>query len=373
MNDFFQQLKKEALTTKLSHDEKQGLRVALYDAMRQPRAVVQEVHYTRVRSSYVWFSPRFALPVAVLLVAGLGTGTAFAAQGALPGDPLYAIKINAVEPALGALAIGTEAKAQWHAQVAQTRLEEAEELAVAGILNAATSAELAENFDEHNKEAEALAQKVDDEHPGFGAELTAQFDSSLAAHSSILSRLGKDDGIANKQFADDIAWHVRGQGLATAQTMSSVQTFSAPTVATPEQASASSTKLKNASASALADAQEAFDASKSSLDASTTLAIEAEFVRIGAEIDAATSTASLTGALKDATVLKEFLKASKKFNRNLFHSSSFVPTSPAIETQVQVRTSDSGSDSNRGDSGGGEQEKKQGDDDSFVHNLLNDF
>ncbi|MDO8548354.1 MAG: DUF5667 domain-containing protein, partial [bacterium] len=231
MNDFFTQLKQEALNTKLSHNEKQAIRLALYDAMKKPLAVMQEVKVVRaVRSSYVWFSPRFALPVAVFLIVGLGTGTAYASQASVPGDTLYSIKVNITEPALGALAISDGAKAQWHAQVAQTRLEEAETLAASGKLDATTSAELSQDFDEHSNEAQAFAQKVEDESPGSGAELTAQFDSSLVAHEAILTRVGSDSDDSSKRFADDFATQVRKRGSnhgSVAIEAVSVQTFSA--------------------------------------------------------------------------------------------------------------------------------------------------
>jgi hypothetical protein len=158
MNEFFKNLKQEALTTKLSQNEKQYLRMSLYDAMKKPPATVQEVRVVRaVRSSYFWFSPRFAMPVAVLLVIGLGTGTAFAAQGSLPGGILYPVKIHVNEAVEVALANTPEEKAKTEESIADRRVVEAQTLDAQDRLDATTMQELEDNFDEHASRARAFA------------------------------------------------------------------------------------------------------------------------------------------------------------------------------------------------------------------------
>lgn len=363
MNEFSKKLKQEALTIKLSQNEKQHMRMVLYEAMKGARfapAPVSKIKYTRVRSTYVWFSPRFALPVAAVLILGMGSGTAFAAQGSLPGDALYTIKVNVTEPALGALAMSDSAKAQWNAKVAQTRLEEAESLAASGKLDAGTSAQISQSFDEHSIQAQALAQKIDLDDPDTGDDLAAEFDSSLAAHDAILSRIG-EESTSSKQFADEVVSHVRqhgthvalasalsiednsgsGQSDASGEAQSfstmSVRTFAAiaPGASTSSASSSEATstplpattttpkvkissKLKKSAASALSDARDAFGSAKRYLDASTTVAVQARLDRISAAVTEATSSTALTAALKDATVLETFLQASKKFHLDFF-------------------------------------------------------
>jgi hypothetical protein len=157
MNEFFKNLKQEAQHLRLSKNEKQSMRVSLYEAMKQAPADVQEVRVSRaVRSTYVWFSPRFALPVAVVLVMGLGTGTAFAAQGALPGDMLYPVKINVNEAVEVALAGTPAQKATTEEHIAERRVAEAQTLAAQGRLDATTTQELEDNFDEHASRALAF-------------------------------------------------------------------------------------------------------------------------------------------------------------------------------------------------------------------------
>ena len=102
-------------------------------------------------SPYFFFSFQFArVAVAGVLVLVLaGGGTAYAAQGALPGSPLYAVKINVNEPVKVALAAGPRAKAAAEESIAQTRVEEAQALEVQGRLDATTSEELEQDFNKH--------------------------------------------------------------------------------------------------------------------------------------------------------------------------------------------------------------------------------
>jgi len=195
MNVFFTQLKTIARTIRLSADEKQRMRFALLNYIEQNPMQVTPVASSvphKVPSPYYWYSPRFAMPLAVVLIVGLSSGTAFAAQSALPGNPLYAVKINVNEPIQTALATTPEAKAQVNAQIATTRLVEAETLAANGKLDASTSQELANNFTAHASAAVANANDLSENDPGTAVELGAKFSSTLAAHSAILAQIGDD-------------------------------------------------------------------------------------------------------------------------------------------------------------------------------------
>ncbi|HEV8666577.1 MAG TPA: hypothetical protein VN665_01875, partial [Candidatus Paceibacterota bacterium] len=107
MNNFFTQFKNLGRTIKLSQGEKQRMRVNLYnyleqnpmDAFTAPVKIISKP----VASPFFFFSPRYMVPIALLLVVGLSGGTAFAAEGALPGNPLYAVKVNVNEPVQVAL------------------------------------------------------------------------------------------------------------------------------------------------------------------------------------------------------------------------------------------------------------------------------
>lgn len=199
MNNFFTQLKEMARAIKLSRDEKQVMRMSLYTYFEKnpmgtfdaPKKITKPVP-----SMYYFFSPRYMVPVALLLVVGLSGGTAFAAEGALPGNPLYAVKIQVNERVAVALARTPEAKASVHASLATTRLEEAETLAAHGKLDATATAELANNFVAHSEAAQSNASDVETNDPGMAAQLGAQFNGALSAHGAILAQLGDDSADA---------------------------------------------------------------------------------------------------------------------------------------------------------------------------------
>src|SRR6185312_12009425 len=113
-----------------SEHEKTYIRTELRDFMRKnpARAPFHLRLFDMIQRGV--FSPGLQLAsgsLALVLVAG--TGTAFAAQGALPGSALYGVKVNIEEPLQGAFATSPVAKANWNTQLAARRLSEAVQLA----------------------------------------------------------------------------------------------------------------------------------------------------------------------------------------------------------------------------------------------------
>ncbi len=122
MNNFFEQLKTKGQNIRLTTNEK--------DQMRSRIFAVSEIGPTV--SPYAFFSLLFVqralVPVLAVLVVFVGAGTAYAAESALPGSPLYAVKININEKLQTTLAMNAQQKAQTHAALAHRRVEEAEAL-----------------------------------------------------------------------------------------------------------------------------------------------------------------------------------------------------------------------------------------------------
>ena len=128
MNNFYSRIQEAASNIRLSRDEKQRMRVALHDDMKSQAFDVPSpilITETRVKSPYVFFNflhLRVLAPLLIVLVVLVGSGTAYAAAGALPGDTLYPIKINVNEKVAEALATTPQAKVEVHAKLAQKRL-----------------------------------------------------------------------------------------------------------------------------------------------------------------------------------------------------------------------------------------------------------
>ncbi|OGC86670.1 hypothetical protein A3D70_01400 [Candidatus Adlerbacteria bacterium RIFCSPHIGHO2_02_FULL_54_18] len=150
-------LKNEAYKTRLTAEEKATMRGRLF-------------YVPAVPSPFFAFSfSRFVFaPLVLLLVMGIGTVSA--AQGALPGDLLYGVKISVNEQVEVALARTPTAKAQTEARLAVRRVAEAEALAGQGRLDDTTTQKIEDDFNRHASRARALASI---EVPEAPAALTA--------------------------------------------------------------------------------------------------------------------------------------------------------------------------------------------------------
>lgn len=141
MNDFTTHFKKQAERIALSEAERLGIRRAVLGA---PTSIPSPFSF-----SSLFMSRGFTVALSlVLIVSGAGS-TLYAAESALPGDPLYAIKTDITEPLTRALVLSNEAEEAWHERIATRRLSEAEALAKEGRLDEETSRTLAIAFMTH--------------------------------------------------------------------------------------------------------------------------------------------------------------------------------------------------------------------------------
>ncbi|MDB5244949.1 MAG: hypothetical protein JWN90_54 [Parcubacteria group bacterium] len=125
----------------------------------------------------------------VVLISMLG-GTAYAANDALPGTTLYPVKLNLTEPVQTALIPSTEGKAAWHAILAERRLEEATDLAVAGKLDTATQGTIADNFTSHVQDSSEAATQLQQEGNVTAAlSVRSDLEARITAHEDILTQV----------------------------------------------------------------------------------------------------------------------------------------------------------------------------------------
>ena len=147
--------------------------------------------FARLESAFVHVRFTHMQPTlaALVLVLCVGVGTSYAAEGALPGDPLYGIKININESVHGALAISNTAKAQWNAARAARRLEEAESLAAVGKLTSDVSSEIKTHLEQSTKEFDQSVSAIAETVNGAPevAEVQSDFEATLTAHAQVLA------------------------------------------------------------------------------------------------------------------------------------------------------------------------------------------
>jgi hypothetical protein len=158
MTNLHNHLNNEAHSIRMTDEEKRAMRMRLMEALGTTSAAPASLR----PSPYAFmFAPRSlaVLGLAVLLV--VSTGTAYAAEGSLPGAPLYSVKVQVIEPLTVALAHSPAAKAQVHADLAVRRVEEAQTLAAEGTLTPQVAQEISTNYNAHAEAALALAHDAD--------------------------------------------------------------------------------------------------------------------------------------------------------------------------------------------------------------------
>lgn len=342
-------LKKEAYKIRMTPDEKAAMKAQIFG--------VPSPHTPRP-SPYFIFNFQFitkavALCLVVILVGG--GGVAYAAQGSLPGNPLYAVKVDVTEPIQTALAVTPEAQADVHVELAQRRVEEAEALAVQGRLDATTTQQLEQNFNDQTASANDLAVEVGQSDPAAAVEIEAKIASSLSVHGVILATLGAQQGdgtatdssafaarvlaraqaavasssseaatgarvaVANasavtpsaRTFATVVPQAAPGSAASTTQASTTAVDVSTSAVVSatstaiapaqteePQTGSQENSELQSRAQQALDDAQSAYSAAKPSLDASTTQALDAQFGDVSQLMQSGEYTRALTLALR---------------------------------------------------------------------------
>lgn len=305
------------------------------------------MHKSSVRitpSSLMFFTPRLISSFAfVLVIAVVGSSTAYAAEGAVPGDFLYTLKVNISEPIRTALAISSEARAEVHARLAERRMEEAQVLAARGTLTADVKAGLEANFEQHATEVETIVDSVEKDDPVVAANISARFGSSVEANGAVIARLGAEGGDEeNRRESENFSLTLRDRGrrIAHAETPRTLK-VEAARIAEAAPASEDATTLSMALP---ADDADAAVIARIELTASTTLE-EAEnyLATLKDKLDATTSARTkqqienirnlikklrkaengssekerVERALKDAVTIKTFIKAQAKFHEDV--------------------------------------------------------
>lgn len=208
-------IKKVGDTTSLSALEQEKLEGVLmeYMAMKPLRGVHSSKDERHVETKGGFFpslfmhSKRRYVPVAIVLGLLLSGTASYAAEGALPGDLLYPVKIGVNEKVGSALALSAESKATLEAKFAERRLSEATNLAADNRLTADTSSKLSNDFAKHADEAVAETEKIEKKNPSIAIGLASNFESNLVAHEALLA------GVNVKGKTDTLRAIVRAKAL----------------------------------------------------------------------------------------------------------------------------------------------------------------
>ncbi len=162
-----------------------------------------------IRESIVSFlSPLRPMPVIAAIAALFVSfgGVSYAAESTVPGDLLYPVKIHVNENVSAAFHVSSESKADFYADLAEERAEEAQKLAAEGRLNAEARAELAKNFSLSLEKAQKRIQEVSAEGDTQAAlELSSRLEGQLEGYALALRALS-DTGMEADASAEAAAF-----------------------------------------------------------------------------------------------------------------------------------------------------------------------
>jgi len=169
----------------LSASEKAVGRTALQEFMQYHPATAP------VPSPYRSYVSIFKYALAVVLLVGIsGTGVAFAAEKALPGTPLYAVKTQVNEPVAVALTFDTQDRADLKVTLVEKRLKEFAQLTNTEDVSPETTAVVVALLEKHIQEAATDIELLQDSGDSEGAlQTNSELQSALIAHSTVIEKV----------------------------------------------------------------------------------------------------------------------------------------------------------------------------------------
>ena len=188
------------------------------------------------RTSYITqlFKLKLSRMTALILIALIiGGGTSYAAEGSLPGDMLYLVKVEVNENVKSAFAFSNEAEANLQARLTEERLEEAEKLALRGALTADAAAGISSRLSAHVKNAETLSEQAEaDGNLKSSATVRASLEGTLRAYADVLTQLNTSiPGNNGTSLITTIRTHADMAARAQATATLDISVDAAPSIA----------------------------------------------------------------------------------------------------------------------------------------------
>lgn len=146
----------------------------------------------------------------------LGAGVSFGAEGAVPGDILYPIKVSVNEELVGVLKLTPAAKAQWEAARIERRLEEVNKLALADTTEDKDQEKLEARLEEHTNRVEGQIAVLEQKgNVQAAVNVASKVETSFRAHEQVLEK------IKNKKTAKKADKQMEAMTVIQADTNSS--------------------------------------------------------------------------------------------------------------------------------------------------------
>lgn len=208
------------------------------------------------------------MPLFLIGLLLLGGGVSYAADGTLPGDALYPVKINVNEALSQALTFRDASEAKLQADLADRRASEAEELAARGELSPEIRADLEARFRDHLAKLEGKVADLGDD--VATAQIAADLDASVRARAGVIAALSGDASGETKSFAARLGDAAHGIGRLGDKAEARLAASS-----TPDVAAAASGK-KGAAENKIDEATRFVESARATVSTSTAADADAE-------------------------------------------------------------------------------------------------
>ncbi len=181
---------------------------------------------------------------AIALLIMTCAGTSYAAESALPGEPLYPIKLNVNEGFDSFVAITPDAKVKVEVNHAKTRLQEAETLSKKGQLNAQNQSIIETNLQKHADTIKAnVSVLASEDATDTVKDALSDLTNSLTANAAVLATASSSDALATQvnQVKNEISTIDSGNASSTASVTAAATTTPATTASSTPASNASTT------------------------------------------------------------------------------------------------------------------------------------
>ena len=321
----------------LTFDEREALRARLLSSIAKSERDVlspySPLFYWRQVSMYI--KPQY-VSIALIAVLVIG-GVSAAAENALPGEPLYQVKTSVNENVLALFAFTPQLKAQLHTELAVRRLQEVEQLAISGKLDATTTAQAETKIDANLAVIKDSVKQLQNDNNATSAAVTSSAaESTLKVHEAILGTLIDGNATVNNAV-QDLATNVGIQATALSldragvDSQNSTSTLSIDVLLNQQQVTQDAIAFVQAEilASSTATTSANLEVATSSVDISTSTATST-----------ATSTVENTATAKVQTALQTasdlLAQGSKKLDTKDY-GDAFILFKKAQDTAISAR------------------------------------
>lgn len=183
-------LLEKGAATSLTTEERQAILSSLrsYQAFHPPKKQVGWRRFSWLMAPVT----RVALPVFVVLLVVVGVGVA--SDQSLPGQSLYSLKVNVVEPMTGLTHFTEVGRLDYQVALIEKRVDEIQALATTEVLSETALLQIEEHLIEHSSELAMLVSQDDDDSipPAETVSAVSQAVSILRSQSAIVDyELGK--------------------------------------------------------------------------------------------------------------------------------------------------------------------------------------